>query len=111
MKSFQLTLNHLCRSMPDLPENKARAYLPLIQASMDEFEINTRIRVCAYLSTLGHESLDLKKWKENMNYSAKRIRQVFKKRVPTNDLAIQLAHNPSALANVAYGNRSDLGNF
>ncbi|MEN3329045.1 MAG: putative chitinase [Acidobacteriota bacterium] len=111
MKSFKLTLAQLRNAMPGLSDAKARAWLDLIQASLDESFINTRIRVCAYLPHLGHESMDLTHWRENMNYSAKQIRKVFKKRVPTDALANQLAHNPVALANHVYGNRSDLGNF
>lgn len=45
---------------------------------------------------------------ENLNYSAKRLTQVWPKRFPTLDAAKPYANNPPALANKVYGGR--LGN-
>lgn len=106
MKRFVLSLNQLRGAMPALSLAKAGAYLPLIQASLDEFEINDREEVCAYLATLGVESQDLTRWRENMNYSADRLREVFgKKYFPTPASALKVAHNPEAIANIVYGGR------
>lgn len=91
--------------MPALPMTKAAQMLPYLQAAMDEFEINTRLRVCAFVAQLGHESQDMTKWRENMNYSATRLRQVFKKYFPTMASAKAVEHQPAAIANIVYGGR------
>lgn len=106
MKRFILSLNQLRGAMPALSLAKAGESLPLVQASLDEFEINDREEVCAYLANLGHESLDLTRPRENMNYSAKRLREVFgKKYFPTAASAQAVAGNPVAIANIVYGGR------
>src|ERR1044072_2405551 len=99
MKRFVLSLNQLRGAMPALSLAKAGEFLPLIQASLDEFVINDREEVCAYLANLGHESLDLTHWRESMNYSARRLREVFKKYFPTAASAEKVAGNQVAIAN------------
>ncbi len=80
---------------------------PLEQA-MDEFEINTKMRVAAFLGQIGHESSELNKVVENMIYRARRIHEVWKNRFPTIESAQPYARNPEKLANKVYANR--LGN-
>lgn len=106
MKKFVLSLNQLRGAMPALPLARAAAYLPLINASLEEFQINDREEVCAYLANLGHESQDLTRQRENLNYSAQRLREVFgKKYFPTAASAQAVAHNPVEIANIVYGGR------
>ncbi|KAF0250183.1 MAG: putative chitinase, partial [bacterium] len=47
---------------------------------------------------------------ENLNYSAKRLMQVWPKRFPTLQKAMQYEHNPEKLANFVYANRIGNGN-
>lgn len=54
----------------------------------------------AYVETQGLTRLD-----ENLNYSAERLTQVWRKRFPTIASAQPYAHNPRALANKVYGSR------
>ncbi|MAZ82733.1 MAG: glycohydrolase [Hoeflea sp.] len=64
-----------------------------------------RDRLHFFLAQIGHESGGLRITSENMNYSAKRIRQVWPKRFNTIADAEPYAHNPEKLANKVYGGR------
>lgn len=64
--------------------------------------------IAMLLAQVGHESADLNRLEENMNYSATRLMQVWPKRFPTLEAARPYANNPVALANHTYGGR--LGN-
>jgi putative chitinase len=46
---------------------------------------------------------------ENLNYSAKRLTEVFKKYFPTMERAMQYQRNPEKIANLVYGNRMGNG--
>ena len=50
--------------MRNLSASKADAYLPYLNAAMDEFEINSRLRVAAFLSQLAAESGEFKWFNE-----------------------------------------------
>lgn len=45
--------------MPGLSLAQATKYAPFVQKALDEFEINTRLRVCAFLAQVAHETNDL----------------------------------------------------
>jgi len=62
-------------------------------------------RLAMFLAQIGHESRDLTRLEENLNYSAKRLMQVWPKRFPTLEIANKFARNPEALANEVYGGR------
>jgi putative chitinase len=105
-----LTVQMLRQIMPRLSAEKAREYLPFLIAGMEEFKINNELRIAAYLSQLAHESNQLTRWVENLNYSAGRLTEVWSNRFPTLASAQPFAKNPQALANRVYngrmGNRS-----
>lgn len=50
--------------MPNLTEAKAAEYLAPLNAALAEFAINTPERVTAFLAQIGHESGDLRFWRE-----------------------------------------------
>lgn len=102
---MELTPDILKQMMPTLPKSKRDLYAPMLDASMAEFEINNERRVAAYLANLAHESQNLTRWEENLNYSAKRLMEVWPNRFPTIEAATPFAHNPEALANKVYGGR------
>lgn len=56
--------------MPHLPGAKREAYLPLLQAAMSEFQINTPAREAAFLAQLAHESVELRFMEEIADGSA-----------------------------------------
>jgi putative chitinase len=57
------------------------------------------------LAHMGHESSDLNRLVENMNYSAERLMQVWPSRFKTLSLAKEYERNPQKLANFVYGGR------
>lgn len=83
-----------------------------LEAILDEFSAtkDLDVRHAAYmLATVRHEvGPKMIPIQENMNYSAKRIMQVWPSRFKTIEAAKPYANNPEKLANNVYGNR--LGN-
>lgn len=75
--------------------------------SFEQYELVTKLRVAHFLTQILHESNGLKSVRENMNYSAKRIVQVFgvnrHSAAVTVAEAKKLANNPKALAERVYG--------
>jgi len=70
-------------------------------------------RVACFLATCAVES-KFTKLVENMNYSAKRLSEVWPKRFKgedgkPNNLALKIANNPEAIANTVYANRMGNG--
>lgn len=70
-------------------------------AEFEKWGVNTPERLAAFLATICHETGGLTIVRENMNYSAPRIRAVW----PTRPEAVKFAKNPKALANAVYGGR------
>lgn len=83
-------------------------FLRSIPASLpmpfDEHPVLARL-----LANMHHETMGFTKFVENMNYSAKRLTQVWPSRFPTLASAQPYADNPQALANKVYANRMGNG--
>jgi len=77
---------------------------------MEKYEINTILRKSAFIAQVGHESGGLRFTKENLNYSAEGLLDVFPKYFKTLTLAKMYAHNPVKIANRVYANRMGNGN-
>ncbi len=77
---------------------------------MDKYKINTGLRLAHFLAQCAHESGNFKVKTENLNYSAKRLTEVFRKYFPTMQMALQYQRNPQKIANLVYGNRMGNGN-
>jgi putative chitinase len=75
---------------------------------MDRFEINSSARIAAFLAQVAHESGELRRLVENLNYSAKGLMRVWPKRFPTLEKATAYERQPEKLANYVYAKR--LGN-
>lgn len=58
-----------------------------------------------WLGNIIHESSHLERLEENLNYSAKRLTEVWPSRFPSIEAAQPFANNPRALANKVYGGR------
>lgn len=56
---MELALSQLTSVFTTLPEATYRSYLPHLNAAMDEFGINSPIRITHFLGQLGHESVGL----------------------------------------------------
>lgn len=71
----------------------------------DKYEINTALRLAHFLAQVNHESNDMRVIEENLNYSAKRLLQVFPKYFKTLEEAKMYEYRPEKIANRVYANR------
>jgi len=107
ISSQAVTDNQLRSIMPGSGQ-RAEDYADALNQAMTEHGIDTPQQRAAFLAQLSVESGNLRSTEENLNYSAKRLTQVWPKRFPTTASAQPYSHNPEALANHVYANR--LGN-
>lgn len=93
--------------------DNAAQWLPSIQAACDAYQINTPLRVAAFLATIGVESECLTAVSEDLDYSAQALADTWPARYAVNGapnaLAISLARNPQAIANNTYANENGNG--
>lgn len=94
-------LNYLAGLIPS-------AVLAEIENVIDKFEINTALRLSHFLAQCAHESGEFHRTTENLNYSAERLRVIFKKYFPNDEMAHTYERHPAAIASLVYANR--LGN-
>ena len=91
----------------------AAKWLSFIQAACDAYQINTPLRLAAFLATIGVESEYLTTAQENLNYSAQGLADtwphLFAINGAPNVLANQYAHQPVKIANTAYANENGNG--
>lgn len=76
---------------------------------MQNFGVNTPLRLAHFLAQCGHESGGFRLTQENLNYSAKGLMGIFKKYFPTQALADAYARKPEKIANRVYGGRMGNG--
>lgn len=87
-------------------KNCASGFAEQINLYAAIYNIKTKAELCAFLANNIHESGGFTKLRENMNYSAKRLLEVFPKYFKTLAAAQTIAANgPRAIANVVYGGR------
>jgi len=75
----------------------------------EKFAINTPLRLAHFLSQCGHESGGFKVVKENLNYSAKGLRSIFKKYFTDDATALLYERKPEKIANLVYASRMGNG--
>ena len=76
---------------------------------LDEYEINTPLRVAHFVAQCAHESGNFVFIKENLNYRAASLQKTFAKYFPTAELAAQYEKRPEKIANRVYANRMGNG--
>jgi len=76
---------------------------------LDDYEINTPLRVAHFVAQCAHESGNFVFIKENLNYKAASLQKIFGKYFPTGELAAQYANKPERIANRIYANRMGNG--
>jgi putative chitinase len=81
---------------------------PALNAAANAYGIDNNREVRHWLAHLSVESAYFKRTIENLNYSAKRLTQVWPSRFKTLEAAKPYSNNPEALGNKVYGGR--LGN-
>ena len=104
--SVELTEQQLKEIMPGCTD--PAAWVAALNEAMARFDIGSSGRMAAFLAQIAHESGQLTRLSENLNYSAQRLMQVWPKRFPTMEKARQYERNPERLANNVYARR--LGN-
>ena len=106
MYSFDFTENNFSQCIPN---KKAHEWFLAVYPILDKWNINTRVRVAAWLAQTGHESGNFNYLVENLNYSANRLTEVWPSLFPDVNFAEQYAGNPEKLANYVYANRNGNG--
>jgi putative chitinase len=93
------------------PKNaNAEEWVEAMNDILPDFEINTPKRVAAFLAQCGHESAGFSVLKENLNYSADGLNNIFPKYFKNAGRdATQYARQPEKIANVVYANRMGNG--
>lgn len=84
-------------------------YFYFFEKYCDKYEINTALRLAHFLAQVNRESNDMRVIEENLNYSAKRLLQVFPKYFKTFDEAKMYEYRPEKIANRVYANRMGNG--
>ncbi len=93
-----------------LPGNPYLSYwTDALNKILPEYEINSSLRVAAFLAQCAHESGNFKFLTENLNYRWESLRKVFPRYFPTDELAQQYARQPEKIANRVYANRMGNG--
>ena len=72
-------------------------------------EINTPLRMAAFIGQCAHESGNFKTLQENLNYSAEGLCRVWPSRFPTLEAAKPYHRDPDKIANKVYGGRMGNG--
>ena len=67
--------------------------------------VNTLPRLSAFFAQIAIESQNLTATRENMNYSAERLLEIFGSRFDSLATAVKYAHRPEMIANRVYGGR------
>ncbi|MFU4909513.1 glycoside hydrolase family 19 protein [Pseudomonas aeruginosa] len=93
---------------------RAGVFVGALHRGMTRFGITSPVRAAAFLAQAGHESSQLTRLVENLNYSARGLAATWPSRYRSadgqpNPLAHRLARNPQAIANNAYASRNGNG--
>jgi putative chitinase len=89
-------------------ENAMKYYQPTLDA-MKRFDISTPKRIAGFLAQIAHESGNLARLEENLNYSAEGLMRVWPSRFPTLASASRYHRNPRLIANKVYSSRMGNG--
>lgn len=103
-----LTADHLRKIFPRCANPDS--WVDPLNSALTRFAIQAPDELAAFLAQVGVESQEFNRLEENLNYSAERLREVWPKRFPNDEIAKQYARNPQQLAMFVYGNRASLGN-
>lgn len=110
---MQLTPQQLLLVLPNARQ-VAGVFVSALNQAMARFRIDSPVRASAFLAQIGHESQQLTKLNENLNYSAQGLATTWPTRFrgadgKPNAKALQIQHRPEAIANSAYANRNGNG--
>jgi len=104
-----LTLDKLQKLLPTR-NDKVEEWYEAMCKYFPKFEIDTPLRVAAFIAQCGHESNGFTTLKENLNYSADALNTVFPKYFKNAGREAEDYHRqPEKIANVIYANRMGNG--
>lgn len=112
---ISVTKTDLFKFCPRGNEDWIEAFARMAPALMKRYGVNTRLRWVHFAAQWGHETdgLTIKNMRENMNYRADRIVEVFgsgnSSAAVSRKEALSLQHNPEALAERVYGSGTKVG--
>jgi len=101
-----ITEQQLLQILPNAGR-QAGVFVPVLNVAMAKYGIVTRLRIAAFIAQVGHESGQLTRVVENLNYGVEGLMATWKDRF---DLAraTAAARKPEQIANIVYAGR--LGN-
>lgn len=101
-----ITEQQLLQILPNAGR-QAGVFVPVLNTAMAKYGIVTRLRIAAFIAQIGHESGQLTRLVESLNYSADALVKTWPSRF---DLvrATAAARKPEQIANIVYAGR--LGN-
>ena len=103
-----VTFDQLNEFFEDTDEDIVQGFVAPLNEVLEFYEINTSQRISMFLAQIGHESGGLRTIKENLNYSAERLKVIFPKYFRGVDTTAY-ARNPAKIANYVYANRMGNG--
>ena len=98
-----ITVQQLLQILPNAGQ-VAGVFVPVLNTAMNRYQIVGAKRIAAFIAQVGHESSQLTRLVENLNYSADALRKTWPSRFSV-ELAADVARKPEQIANIAYGNR------
>ena len=93
-----ITIDLLAKVLPKASAPMALKWADHLQNACDKYQINTPKRVAMFLEQVLHESGNLSRVEENLNYKADRLVAVFPKYFRTLQEAQAVAGKPDAIA-------------
>jgi putative chitinase len=100
-----ITIDQLDMAVPPARFEDLVKYIDFLNEGMERFEINTPVRIAAFVAQLAHESGNFMRVEENLNYSAQGLRATWPSRFKTDVFAQQYHRQPEKIANYVYGGR------
>ena len=107
---MQITEQQLRRAVPSVSSTNLPSFVKTFNEYAEKFGINTPLRVVHFLAQVFHESDNLRRREENLNYSADGLLKVFPKYFKSRTEALAYANKPQAIANRVYASRMGNGN-
>jgi len=104
--NFTFTADQVKAILPT--NNNAADWFAALDNNLPTFNIESDVRVAAFLAQCSHESMDFTHLHENLNYRATSLIAVWPSHFNTAN-ADRYAHNPEKIANCAYANRMGNG--
>jgi putative chitinase len=100
-----ITIDQLDMAVPPARYEDLVKYVDFLDEGMARFEINTPVRIAAFIAQIAHESGDFLHVEENLNYSWQALRKTWPARFKTDEFAQGYHRNPEKIANCVYAGR------